>query len=227
MVTWHKGRMGMGYRTRRTSEHLVVLQKAPRRARGVWTRHDIPDVWTERASGSHAHAKPVRLQEALIRAVTKPGDVVLDPAAGGYSVLAAAEAVGGTSSDATSFRRSGCCRARTRRTRAAAGPVAIRCERTAERRRERCVTVPAKFKDLVHCVVGEFGEVPYRPGDALLHDALWRADAGAFRKLGQSITGAGLGEARRRFRPPAGSRRRWTRPSAERSARTSAAGWDC
>ena len=94
MVTWHKGRMGMGYRTRRTSEHLVVLQKEPRRARGVWTRRDIPDVWTERAAGSHAHAKPVRLQEALIRAVTKPGDVVVDPAAGGYSVLAAAEAAG-------------------------------------------------------------------------------------------------------------------------------------
>ena len=60
----------------------------------------------------------------------------------------------------------------------------------------------------MHCVVGEFGEVPYRPGDALLHDALWRADAGA-------------------FRPPAGSRRRWTSSSAERSARTSAAGGDC
>ena len=29
MVTWDKGRIGMGYRTRRTSEHLVVLQKKP------------------------------------------------------------------------------------------------------------------------------------------------------------------------------------------------------
>ena len=36
----------------------------------------------------------------------------------------------------------------------------------------------------MHCVVGEFGEVQYRPGDALLHDALWRADAGAFRSSG-------------------------------------------
>ena len=52
------------------------------------------------------------------------------------------------------------------------------------------MAVSAKFKDLVHCVVGEFGEIPYRPGDALLRDALWRADAGAFRKLGRTITGA-------------------------------------
>ena len=95
MVTWHKGRLGVGYRTRRTSEHLVVLQKRPLRARGVWTSHDIPDVWTERVAASrHPHAKPVGLQAALIRAVTEPGDVVLDPAAGGYSVLAAAEMSG-------------------------------------------------------------------------------------------------------------------------------------
>lgn len=52
------------------------------------------------------------------------------------------------------------------------------------------MTVSGKFKDLVHCVVREFGEVPYRPGDALLCDALWRADAGAFRKLGRPIAGA-------------------------------------
>ena len=48
LITWDKGRMGMGYRTRRQSEYLVVLQKAPRRAKGVWTVHDIPDLWRER-----------------------------------------------------------------------------------------------------------------------------------------------------------------------------------
>ncbi len=95
MVTWHKGRIGMGYRTRRSSEHLVAVQKAPKRAKGVWTAHDIPDVWTEAAArGGHTHAKPVGLQMRLIEAVTAPGDVVVDPAAGSYSVMEACLASG-------------------------------------------------------------------------------------------------------------------------------------
>lgn len=94
MITWNKGRMGMGYRTRRYSEHLVVLQKIPVRAKGVWRLHDIPDVWSEKIDAgerNHAHSKPVGLQERLIRAVTNPADIVVDPAAGGYSVLRAAQ----------------------------------------------------------------------------------------------------------------------------------------
>ena len=92
LVTWNKGRMGMGYRTRRYAEHLVIAQKLPKRAKGVWQRHDIPDVWTETVDhwSGHAHAKLVLLQGALIEAVTDPGDVILDPAAGSYSVLEAA-----------------------------------------------------------------------------------------------------------------------------------------
>lgn len=90
LVTWDKGRMGMGYRTRRQAEYLLVLQKAPRRAKGRWTRHDIPDVWHERAErGEHAHRKPVALQGALIEAVTAAGELVIDPAAGSFSVLEA------------------------------------------------------------------------------------------------------------------------------------------
>ena len=95
LVTWHKLRIGMGYRTRRTSEYLVVLQKKPRRAKGVWSVHTIPDVWSEKAEGAkHAHRKPVDLQGELIAAVTNPGDVVLDPAAGSFSVWDAAAARG-------------------------------------------------------------------------------------------------------------------------------------
>lgn len=95
MLTWHKGRIGMGYRTRRTSEHLIVLQRAPKRAKGVWTAHDIPDVWTEKVSrNGHTHSKPVKLQARLIEAVSNPGEVVLDPAAGSFSVMQACEAVG-------------------------------------------------------------------------------------------------------------------------------------
>ena len=90
MLTWSKGRMGMGYRTRKTAEHLVVLQKEPRRAKGVWMKHDIPDVWTEKARrGGHAHRKPVDMQGALIEAVSNAGDVIVDPAAGSFSVMEA------------------------------------------------------------------------------------------------------------------------------------------
>ena len=38
----------------------------------------------------HTHQKPVELQRALIEAVTEAGDVVIDPAAGSFSVMKAA-----------------------------------------------------------------------------------------------------------------------------------------
>lgn len=90
LITWDKVRMGMGYRTRRQAEYLVIAQKPPKRAKGIWQRHDIRDVWAEKVDSQGVHAKPVGLQAALITAVTDPGDVVLDPAAGSYSVLTAA-----------------------------------------------------------------------------------------------------------------------------------------
>ena len=91
MLTWDKQSFGMGYRTRRRAEYCVVLQKAPKRAKGVWTDHGITDVWPEKASQKeHPHAKPVGLQARLIEAVTQPGDLVVDPAAGSFSVLKAA-----------------------------------------------------------------------------------------------------------------------------------------
>ena len=87
LIVWNKLRIGMGYRSRRTSEYLVVMQKAPRRAKGVWALHDIPDVWDEKVTKEGPHAKPTGLQARLIEAVTNARDVVLDPAAGSYSVL--------------------------------------------------------------------------------------------------------------------------------------------
>lgn len=92
ILTWDKGRMGMGKRTRRQAEYLRVLQKAPTESCN-WSDHGIPDVWSERAYG-HAHAKPIELQKRLIAAVTELGDVVVDPSAGGYSAMFAAHAVG-------------------------------------------------------------------------------------------------------------------------------------
>ena len=92
LVTWDKARMGMGYRTRRQAEYLLVLQKEPRRAKGVWTLHNIPDVIREKVDrGIHPHRKPVELQAKLILAVSDPGDVVIDPAAGSYSVMEACQ----------------------------------------------------------------------------------------------------------------------------------------
>ena len=89
MIVWDKGRMGMGYRTRRKSEYLIVLQKEPIRAKDCWNDHSIPDVWEEKVSKTHPHSKPIELQLRLINATTNKGDVVLDPASGGYSVFEA------------------------------------------------------------------------------------------------------------------------------------------
>lgn len=88
LITWEKPRIGMGYRTRRKGEYLLILQKEPKRAKGVWTKHNIPDVWQETPwkTLDHPHSKPVLLQRALIEAVTQKRDVVVDPAAGSYSV---------------------------------------------------------------------------------------------------------------------------------------------
>lgn len=91
MITWDKGKIGMGYRTRRKSEYLIILQKSPVRAKDIWTDHSIPDVWEEKTEKTHAHSKPVELQRRLIEAVTKEEEYILDPAAGGYSVMIACE----------------------------------------------------------------------------------------------------------------------------------------
>ena len=89
MIVWNKLRMGMGYRSRRKAEFLLVLQKPPKRAKGVWTKHDIPDIWEERVSTNTTHAKPIGLHEVLIEAVTEKGGVVVDPAAGSFVTLEA------------------------------------------------------------------------------------------------------------------------------------------
>ena len=96
MIVWDKGKIGMGYRSRRKSEYLVVFQKSPVRAKGCWTDHGIPDVWEEKTEKIHPHSKPIDLQKRLIEATTKVGDVVIDPAAGGFSVFEACKLTGRT-----------------------------------------------------------------------------------------------------------------------------------
>ena len=95
MLTWDKGKIGMGYRTRRQSEYLIVLQKQPRKAKGVWKVHNIPDVWLEKVKrNGHTHKKPIALQGELIAAVSNADDIVIDPAAGSFSVMEACKLQG-------------------------------------------------------------------------------------------------------------------------------------
>jgi site-specific DNA-methyltransferase (adenine-specific) len=88
LICWNKGRIGMGRRARCKSEYLVMIQKPPTRAQDVWTDRGIPDCWDEpKDLAKHPHAKPIALTTRLVEAVTRPGDLVVDPCAGGYGVL--------------------------------------------------------------------------------------------------------------------------------------------
>jgi len=91
LIVWDKMRMGMGYRSRRMCEYIIVLQKQPRKAKGVWRARNIPDVYSEKVvKNGHTHRKPYELQKRLIEAVSNEGDIILDPAAGSFSVMDAA-----------------------------------------------------------------------------------------------------------------------------------------
>jgi len=93
LVNWDKGKIGMGYRSRRTTEYCVVLQRQPRKAKGVWKIHNIPDTWHEKVQNGrgHPHKKPLDLQGGLIAAVSNEGDIIIDPAAGDFTVMDAAK----------------------------------------------------------------------------------------------------------------------------------------
>jgi site-specific DNA-methyltransferase (adenine-specific) len=92
LITWNKGRIGMGYRSRRKGEYLMIFQKPPIKARSTWrTQPCIGDVWDEKIENRlHVHQKPHLLQRAIIEATTDPNDIVVNPCAGSFSVLHAA-----------------------------------------------------------------------------------------------------------------------------------------
>ena len=73
-IAWDNLRPGMGKRSRRRGDFLLVLQKPPVTAAN----------WRDRMSNS------IGLITRLIAAVTLPGDLVIDPAAGSFGVLHAA-----------------------------------------------------------------------------------------------------------------------------------------
>lgn len=89
MITWNKESFGMGYRTRKTSEYLLIYQKSPKMIKS-WTNKSIRDVWSEKIEHprmGHPHKKPIGLIKTLIESVTKERDLILDPCAGSFSVL--------------------------------------------------------------------------------------------------------------------------------------------
>ena len=78
----------------------MVLQKRPLRARATWRDRGIPSRWPEKINLKiyprklYPHAKPIGLIARLISALTNRGDLVVDPAAGSFTVMHAAHALG-------------------------------------------------------------------------------------------------------------------------------------
>jgi len=94
LLAWDSLRMGMGKRSRRRGDYLLVLQKPPITTSN-WRDHGIPSRWAEKVDRNlHPHVKPAGLIERLIGAVTEPGDLVVDPAAGSFVVMHAARRLG-------------------------------------------------------------------------------------------------------------------------------------
>lgn len=90
LIAWDSLRIGMGKRSCRRGDYLLVLQKPPISAR-TWRDHGIPSRWPEKVDrADHPHVKPFALIARLIAAVTEPGDLTIDPAAGSFVVMMAA-----------------------------------------------------------------------------------------------------------------------------------------
>jgi site-specific DNA-methyltransferase (adenine-specific) len=95
IIAWDNKRPSMGYRARRQGDYLLVLQKPPLKARATWQDHTIWDRWREKVDRNiHPHVKPAGLIGKLIASVTRPGDIVIDPAAGSFIVKHAAHRLG-------------------------------------------------------------------------------------------------------------------------------------
>jgi site-specific DNA-methyltransferase (adenine-specific) len=95
VIAWDNMRPGQGKRSRHCGDYIVVLQKKPIRARATWSDHRIRSRWAEKVDRRlHPHVKPIGLIRRLIGAVTKPSDLIVDPAAGSFVVMHAAHELG-------------------------------------------------------------------------------------------------------------------------------------
>jgi site-specific DNA-methyltransferase (adenine-specific) len=94
LIAWDNLRPGMGKRSRRRGDYLLVLQRPPVSPRN-WKDHGIPNRWAEKVDRKqHPHVKPVGLIARLVGATTEPGDLVVDPAAGSFVVMRTAHQLG-------------------------------------------------------------------------------------------------------------------------------------
>jgi site-specific DNA-methyltransferase (adenine-specific) len=98
LIAWDNQRPGNGYRSRRCGDYLLALQKPPITP-STWRDHGIRNRWPEKIDLKiyprklYPHAKPIGLITRLIGAVTQPGDLIVDPAAGSFAVMHAAHAL--------------------------------------------------------------------------------------------------------------------------------------
>jgi site-specific DNA-methyltransferase (adenine-specific) len=94
LIAWDNLRPGMGKRSRRRGDYLLVLQRPPVCASN-WCDRGIPSRWPEKVDRrQHPHIKPIGMITRLIAATTQPGDLVVDPAAGSFVVMLAARQLG-------------------------------------------------------------------------------------------------------------------------------------
>jgi site-specific DNA-methyltransferase (adenine-specific) len=99
LLAWDNQRMGMGKRTRRQGDYLLIIQKPPITPSTWWDR-GIRSRWSEKIDLKiyprklYPHTKPRGLITRLIRTLTNPGDLIVDPAAGSFVVMHAAHELG-------------------------------------------------------------------------------------------------------------------------------------
>lgn len=95
LMCWGTDRFGMGRRLRSATEYLLIVQKEPGGAKETWHDNSIRDLQSEKSDrDAHPHAKPLGITKTLISAMTKRGDIVVDPCAGSYVVLRACRETG-------------------------------------------------------------------------------------------------------------------------------------
>jgi site-specific DNA-methyltransferase (adenine-specific) len=92
LIAWDNLRPGMGKRSRQRGDYVVLMQTPPI-SPSTWRDRSIPNRWPEKIDLKayprkiYPHTKPFNLISRLIGAITKPGDLVVDPAAGSFVVM--------------------------------------------------------------------------------------------------------------------------------------------
>jgi site-specific DNA-methyltransferase (adenine-specific) len=110
-AAWDNLRMSQGNRFRCRGSSLIALQKLPIRPPVRWKKdRGIPDRWAEKidlkrypprrtkklppGAPTFPHAKPFQFIKRLIACLSNPDDLIVDPAAGSFTTMHAAHALG-------------------------------------------------------------------------------------------------------------------------------------